>query len=77
MDHSLKNEDDLARVTGLPVFSSLAFVETREERRAKIVKRSAYAFGFAGVLVLTLLCINYYAIPLDELIDIIKIRMAI
>jgi uncharacterized protein involved in exopolysaccharide biosynthesis len=35
MDHSLKNEDDLAKISNLPVFSSISLVQTPEENRRK------------------------------------------
>lgn len=77
MDHSLKNVDELTDLTGVPVLSSISMVVTREERQAKRRKRTAYALGTAGILLIAFVFINSFGITLDELVTMLIERMAI
>lgn len=47
MDHTLKNEEELARASNLPVFSSISLVQTDEEHRRKRIR---YVLCTAGVV---------------------------
>jgi uncharacterized protein involved in exopolysaccharide biosynthesis len=47
MDHTLKNEEELARESNLPVFSSISLVQTDEEHRRKRIR---YVLCTAGVI---------------------------
>ncbi len=59
LDNSFKNEDELGQLTGLPVLTSFALVETEEERRLKMRKRTLVAaLGTAGLAVIFLILIT-------------------
>ncbi|NNG01199.1 MAG: hypothetical protein HKM93_17540 [Desulfobacteraceae bacterium] len=75
MDHTFKNEDELVLATGLPVLSSLSMVKTPEERRSKRIRTTVYVFGAVGILVVTLMFVNMYMMPLEEILTSISDRM--
>ncbi len=57
-DDSFKNEDELSRLSGLPVLASFELVETNEERNLRRRKMALFAFGTAGLTVIFLIFIN-------------------
>ncbi len=67
MDPSLKNEDDLSRITGVPVLTSLTYMETDQEVRGKRLKKLVWLVGTAGTILGVIIFINAFIIPLDQL----------
>ncbi|RLC32013.1 MAG: lipopolysaccharide biosynthesis protein [Deltaproteobacteria bacterium] len=65
MDSSVKTADELADITGLPVFSTISLIETDEEKAAKRKKTWLWIAVSAGVLVLALVIIHLFVMPLD------------
>ncbi len=64
-DSSVKSAVPLAEITGLPVFSTISFIETREERRKKQIKRWIWILTVASTIVFALFLIHTYYMPLD------------
>ena len=67
MDPSLKNEDDLSRITGVPVLTSLTYMETVPEIRAQRIKKLIWLVGTAGTILGVIIFINTFIMPLNEL----------
>lgn len=67
MDHSIKSVDELNRITGGSVFSTISFIETAKEKRKKRVKRIAWTAAITGAILIGLIFVNLYIIPLDNL----------
>lgn len=67
MDPSLKNEDELSRITGVPVLTSLTYMETEQEIRSRRLKKLIWLAGTAGTIIGIIIFINTFIIPLDEL----------
>jgi polysaccharide biosynthesis transport protein len=61
MDQSFKNEEELGRLTGLQVLTSLVFIETMEERKSKRRKIRLVALGTVGVTVIVFMTILFFA----------------
>ena len=58
VDQSLKNEVQLAKISGLPVLSSVTLVLTEEERTRKRKRYSLCAVGAVGLLLIVLVFAN-------------------
>jgi uncharacterized protein involved in exopolysaccharide biosynthesis len=54
MDHSLKNEEDLAKISDLPVFSSISLVQTAEDHRRKRIRYVLCTMGAISVCIIIL-----------------------
>jgi uncharacterized protein involved in exopolysaccharide biosynthesis len=54
MDHSIKNEEDLAKISDLPVFSSISLVKTVEEHRRKRIRYVLCTMGAISVCLIIL-----------------------
>jgi polysaccharide biosynthesis transport protein len=67
MDPSLKSEDDLSRITGVPVLTSLTYMETAPEIRAQRIKKLVWLFATAGTILGVIIFINTFIMPLNEL----------
>jgi len=67
MDPSLKNEDDLSRITGVPVLTSLTYMETGPEIRSQRIRKLVWLVGTAGTILGVIFFINTFIIPLNEL----------
>jgi succinoglycan biosynthesis transport protein ExoP len=67
MDPSLKSEDDLSRITGVPVLTSLTYMETAPEIRAQRIKKLVWLVGTAGTILGVIIFINTFIMPLNEL----------
>ena len=76
MDPSLKNEDELSRITGMPVLTALTYMETDQDVRAKRIKKLIWLVGTAGTILGVIIFINAFIMPLDELWANILSRVA-
>ncbi len=56
MDRSIKSSQQLKELTGLPVLSSISFIETKEEKTSKKLKR----IGLFVIIAFLILSILYY-----------------
>jgi uncharacterized protein involved in exopolysaccharide biosynthesis len=54
MDHTLKSEEELARASNLPVFSSISLVQTDEEHRRKRIRYLLCTVGVISVCLIIL-----------------------
>lgn len=54
MDHSLKNEEDLTKISDLPVFSSISLVQTAEDHRRKRIRYMLCTVGAISVCIIIL-----------------------
>jgi succinoglycan biosynthesis transport protein ExoP len=75
LDQTLKDENELAQITGLPVLTSLSFVKTPEELRAKRLKAAVVVCAIVGVAISALVIVNTFMMPLDELVAEITARL--
>ena len=75
MDNSIKSADQLKRLTNIPVFSNISYIETEREKRQRRVK---YAVSAAAALVcigLILLLVNTFVIGLDQAWKVVMDRL--
>jgi uncharacterized protein involved in exopolysaccharide biosynthesis len=77
LDHSVKTDDELGRIMGVPVLSTISLVETDDEKQTKRLKRLLWFAGTAGAIAVTLIIINSLIVPLDELWESLRLRMKI
>lgn len=77
LDTSVKTRDELSRLTHHPVLSVIPFMETREEKRARLLKRGALVVAVAGIIVLALVLVHNYVVPMEVLWAKIEKRMMI
>jgi succinoglycan biosynthesis transport protein ExoP len=75
MDQTLKDENELAQVSGLPVLSTLSLVKTPEERWIRTIRTALYVCVTVGILLIALVFVNTYMIPLDELLAVLSARI--
>jgi uncharacterized protein involved in exopolysaccharide biosynthesis len=76
MDRSVKTEDELNSLTGVPVFSVISLMETDEERRARLIRRILLVATAIGVIVVALILVNQFVMPLDILWAKLQRRLA-
>jgi protein tyrosine kinase modulator len=67
MDESFKSINEIASITGLPVFSSFPLIQTEDEKKKKRRKNVIYFLLFIGVAVGVVVIFNYIVMPLDVL----------
>jgi len=73
LDHSIKSEKELTRlVGGLPVLTVISKVETREEKKKKMLLRLTWAFAVIAFVLIGAKIIHEYLIHLDDLWYIIQ-----
>jgi capsular polysaccharide biosynthesis protein len=77
LDHSVKTDNELGRIMGVPVLSTISLVETDDEKQTKRLKRLLWFAGTAGAIAVTLIIINSLIVPLDQLWESLRIRMKI
>jgi uncharacterized protein involved in exopolysaccharide biosynthesis len=65
MDTSIKTAEKVMEITGVPVFSTISFIETDEELRAKKRKKIIWLADAAGAIILALIIIHNFVMPLD------------
>jgi hypothetical protein len=65
MDTSIKTAEKVMEITGVPVFSTISFIETDEELKAKKRKKIIWLAGAAGAIILALIIIHNFVMPLD------------
>ncbi|OPX33594.1 MAG: hypothetical protein B1H11_12315 [Desulfobacteraceae bacterium 4484_190.1] len=76
MDRSVKTADELSNIVGVPVFSVISLMETREERRARLIRRLLLVTTAVGAIVVVLILINQFVMPLDILWAKVQRRLA-
>jgi len=67
MDRSIKTIDELNSITGNKVLSIISMVETKAEKHARRFKRLGWTLGLTGVIMITLIIVNHWIIPLEEI----------
>jgi uncharacterized protein involved in exopolysaccharide biosynthesis len=67
VDTSVKTTDELARLTGVPVLSSISLMETDEEVRSRRTRKAVFCLGVLAIAVVAVLVIHYYVMPLEVL----------
>jgi polysaccharide biosynthesis transport protein len=65
MDTSIKTVEKVMEITGVPVFSTISFIETDEELRAKKRKKIIWLASSVGAIILALIIIHNFVMPLD------------
>ena len=74
-DKSIKTTNQLNKITGVPVLTSVANIVTEQEKRSIRVKRLIWTFICLGLVVAALYCIDTYFIELEQLGTIILDRL--
>jgi succinoglycan biosynthesis transport protein ExoP len=67
MDHSIKSVDELNRITGGSVFSTISYIETTREKRTIRIKRIAWTAAITAGIFVSCFIVNRFIIPLDKL----------
>ena len=67
LDESLKSTEEIAAITGLPVFSSFPLIQTDEELKENRKKKIIYLIIFLGMVITTVILFHYTVMPLDVL----------
>ena len=62
---AVKTEDEITKITGVPLFSTISMIETDQEKKAKQTKRWLWVLAGIGAIILALVFINYFVMPLD------------
>ncbi|SPD73190.1 conserved membrane hypothetical protein [uncultured Desulfobacterium sp.] len=65
MDTSVKTAEKVMEITGVPVFSSISFIETDEELKAKKKKRIIWLACILGAVIIALIIVHNFVMPLD------------
>lgn len=65
-DDSIKTSSQLKQLTNIPVLSTIAYIETAEEKRRRRLKNLIWATAAASCIVLALFFIDHFVIKLDE-----------
>lgn len=68
LNDTIKTEDELGRLTGLPVFTSIPMMVSDAERRQKSNKKVIFMLLLAAVIALGLWLFHLYVMPLDILL---------
>jgi uncharacterized protein involved in exopolysaccharide biosynthesis len=74
-DKSIKTIDQIKKITGIPVLTSIETIVTEQERKSIRVKRLIWSFICIGLVVAVLYCIDNYFIQLEQLGTIILDRL--
>jgi uncharacterized protein involved in exopolysaccharide biosynthesis len=67
LDQTIKSSEELSALTGEPVLSVVPFMETRQERRAKALKRVLWIVVLLGAIAAALIVVHLFVMPLDIL----------
>lgn len=67
LNDTVKTEEELGRLTGLPVFTSIPLMESDDERRQKRNKKTLFFLLVGIIIALALLLFHLYVMPLDIL----------
>jgi len=67
LDQSVKSREDLLRLTGSRVLSTIPYLETDEERKAKRRKRVGWAVIVVAAAATALVLVHLFVMPLDIL----------
>ncbi|MEW6265601.1 MAG: GNVR domain-containing protein [Thermodesulfobacteriota bacterium] len=68
LDHSVKTQGELLSLTGLPILSTVRFIETFEEIKARKRKRLVFVCSALFTVALALVIIHLFVMPLDLLL---------
>jgi uncharacterized protein involved in exopolysaccharide biosynthesis len=77
LDTNIRSEDDLFRLTGVPVLSSISVVVGESDRKQNRRRLVMWMSGSLVALAVCLMAINLFVIPLSDLIDIVLSRIAL
>jgi len=64
-DSSVKSEEILNSITGVPVFSTISMIETEQELATKKKKRLIWIASAIAAVILALIIIHFFVMPLD------------
>ncbi len=67
LNDAIKTEEELGRLTGLPVLTSIPVMKSDKERRQKLNKKIIFMILLVAVIALGLLLFHLYVMPLDIL----------
>lgn len=76
-DHSIKTPDSVKALCGVPVFTELVYLETPEEMKRKMFRKTAWILGSLGAFVIVMIVVNSFIVPLPDLWMTIQERMTI
>ncbi len=65
LNSTIKNSADLARLTGLPLLTTMPVMENRSERRRRRLRYAFIILFIIGALAAALTAIHFYYMPLD------------
>jgi len=74
-DNSIRTSNQIKSLTGVPVFSTISFIETDEELRSRRIRKVLWTFGVLSFVGAVLLLVNYFIIKLDIMWMIILDRI--
>ncbi|MCK5679911.1 hypothetical protein KAI46_03765 [bacterium] len=77
LNTTIKNSADLARLTGLPILSTMPVMENNQERRRRRLRYAFIILFIVGTLATALAAIHFYYLPLDIVWIKIMRRMGI
>ena len=75
MDNTLRSQQEITQIIGAPVFSTLSFIETTQEKAFRYVKYSAVILIIFSLAGLVLYGIDQYLVKLPELLSIFVERI--
>ena len=67
MDQSVRQPEDLARITGYPVLAVIPYLETANDRSRNRFRRLVLAGGSLGMISISLMAVHFLYRPLDIL----------
>lgn len=71
-DHSIKNEDELARIAQLPVLTVITKVETKHEKVHTLAMRLVWTLAAIGLVFVGAIIINDYVMPIKDIWEMIQ-----
>jgi len=74
-DNSIKTSSQIKNLTGIPVFSTISFIETDEELRSRRIRKLLWIFLAISFVGIALFLINHFIIKLDIMWMIILERI--
>jgi uncharacterized protein involved in exopolysaccharide biosynthesis len=68
MDDTVKTTDQIKGITGVPVFASVSYIVTSEEKRARRHKKFLWSLAIFLVIGIALVVVDRYVIDFDNLV---------
>ena len=75
IDDSIRTPTQLKELTNIPVFSTFSYIETREEKRQRQVRKLIWVGAALSCIVIFLMLINLYVIKLDQAWEVVIERI--